>query len=59
MDGKVWMSRSCKSCSYHGDENGDYYQASDDPENTKHSSESGLWRAIAVAAEKQKLSLLK
>lgn len=57
VDRKVWVGCGCKRCCYHGNENGDYNQASDDPHNTEHTTEKGLGRAITITIEKEESGL--
>ena len=48
---EVRVCCSCKRCCYHSNENGDYNQACYDPQNAKHTTESGLGRTITVAVD--------
>lgn len=48
---EVRVCCSCKRCCYHSNENGDYNQACYDPQNAKHTTESGLGGTITVAVD--------
>lgn len=52
MDGKVWVGCSCKRGCYHGDEDRDYNQTSDNPQNTEHATKGRLGGAIAITVKK-------